>query len=394
MQGKKRINQSEEAALEMSNQNDYARASWTLDREETLIDLLVEYSTPHYRRHNHWTKEAWRSITEAVNRRFPNFRLNIPQVKHHEQFMRKRFNLIRRISSYPGLRWDNNSKMVRGQTSDWEKCISEIKGAHIWRDRVFPHYDKLKDIYKHQLDEDLKIDSTASGNPKESEANGDDISISSRRPSCSPPIQNDFCTPDPIQVKRPGNGEEIPSTSDVIFQGVGKKGEVLLLGDKQMSHGEEIHENEEFPSTSDVLFQGSGKKGKMAGNKRSSHGEEIHENEDYPSASDVIFQGAGKKTKLLGNSLENYLKGLLELRREEMELKKQRCEASQAVKSHGIEQFSIAKFVVAANGLGKFTDLEIIKVSKFFLDPSIRELFLSLTESQQELWVVEQLNSV
>ena len=78
--------------------------------ETVLVDQLVDHSTPKHSDQKGWTKEAWRVITEGFNTHFLGLRLSIVQIKQHEQTLKKRYNIILKMSTYSRMGWnpDNN----------------------------------------------------------------------------------------------------------------------------------------------------------------------------------------------------------------------------------------------------------------------------------------------
>lgn len=107
--------------------------------------MMKEYNlTARYRGQNGWTKEAWNNMAKRLNDKYPAANYTVGQLKDREQRLKKDHNTVKSILSKSGFGWDPEIKMATAIDEKWkELSVTQQK----WRNRPFPYYDDLYDIY-------------------------------------------------------------------------------------------------------------------------------------------------------------------------------------------------------------------------------------------------------
>ncbi|PVH38227.1 hypothetical protein PAHAL_5G203500 [Panicum hallii] len=86
-----------------------------------------------YCSHNGWTKEGWNCMATRLNNKYPVSKFSVTRIKNREQRLKKDHNIL-----------EPEIKMV---TTIGEKWNELSEGQQKWRNRMFPYYDDLYDIY-------------------------------------------------------------------------------------------------------------------------------------------------------------------------------------------------------------------------------------------------------
>lgn len=120
------------------------RAHWSDAQTKFLVSMMKEYHlSARYRGQNGWTKEAWNSMTMRLNNKFIS-KFTVSQLKDKEQRLKKDYNIVKSIVSNSGFGWDPEIKMATAIDEKWQELSEEQRK---WRNKPFPYYDDLYDIY-------------------------------------------------------------------------------------------------------------------------------------------------------------------------------------------------------------------------------------------------------
>lgn len=112
--------------------------------EADLVDVLVE-NVSHRKG---WDEVAWNGITCDMRQKHPMRMLSTNELKEYVKYLKSRYTLITWMINFPGMTWDDDKKMVCGQSTDWDQCVKVIRGAHRFKDRTFPLYKKLHQLFE------------------------------------------------------------------------------------------------------------------------------------------------------------------------------------------------------------------------------------------------------
>ena len=82
-------------------------------------------------------------MTKCVNDQFEtNF--IVSQLKDREQRLKKDYNAVKDVVSKSGFGWDNDLKMATTIDGLWDELPSNLRK---WKEKSFPFYDDLHEIY-------------------------------------------------------------------------------------------------------------------------------------------------------------------------------------------------------------------------------------------------------
>ncbi|KAK3136882.1 hypothetical protein QOZ80_5BG0444290 [Eleusine coracana subsp. coracana] len=121
------------------------RASWIGAHTRFLVSMMKEYNlTTRYHGQNGRTKEACNNMAKRLNDKYPTTNYTVGQLKDREQRLKKDHNIVKSITSKSGFGWDPEIKMPTTIDEKWKE-LSEAQQK--WRNKPFPYYDDLYDIY-------------------------------------------------------------------------------------------------------------------------------------------------------------------------------------------------------------------------------------------------------
>ncbi|CAN6207650.1 unnamed protein product [Urochloa humidicola] len=131
--------------------------------------MMKEYHlSARYRGQNGWTKEGWNSMVTRLNNKYPVSKFNVPQLKDREQRLKKDHNIVKSIVSKSGFGWNPEIKMATAIDEKWKE-LSEDQQK--WRNKPFPYYDDLYDIYDGKVAEGKRCRRTTDGPSEKSNVN-------------------------------------------------------------------------------------------------------------------------------------------------------------------------------------------------------------------------------
>ncbi|CAN6448108.1 unnamed protein product [Victoria cruziana] len=122
------------------------RAGWTTSRDQFFINLLLEQTSRGRRTEVGFTKDAWKSIFLAFNKRF-NLNYTISQLKSRYRRLKTQYRMIKALRNLNGFGWDDELKVVTASEDVWEQYISEHPDARNYKSKYFPFYDECAILF-------------------------------------------------------------------------------------------------------------------------------------------------------------------------------------------------------------------------------------------------------
>jgi len=83
-------------------------------------------------------------MAARLNNKYPVSNFTVSQLKDREQRLKKDHNIVKSIVSKSGFGWNPEIKVPTAIDEKWKE-LSEDQQK--WRNRPFPYYDDLYDIY-------------------------------------------------------------------------------------------------------------------------------------------------------------------------------------------------------------------------------------------------------
>ncbi|XP_010245132.1 PREDICTED: L10-interacting MYB domain-containing protein-like [Nelumbo nucifera] len=130
-------------------------ANWTLELENTYIDIMVDHVKKGDRNTTTFSKPAWRQIREEfyiqTGRKY-----DLKQFKNKFNLLRARYRVFKKLLTLPpGFSWDPVLKTASAPDDVWDDYIKDNPDAKRFRRAGCPEYDQLEIIFG---------DATTSGN--------------------------------------------------------------------------------------------------------------------------------------------------------------------------------------------------------------------------------------
>jgi hypothetical protein len=79
-----------------------------------------------------------------MNEKFTLTKFVVSQLKDREQMLKKYYNTVTLLLSKSGFGWDSNLKMATTIDEKWDELPENL---HRFKDKPFPYYDDLDEIY-------------------------------------------------------------------------------------------------------------------------------------------------------------------------------------------------------------------------------------------------------
>ena len=83
-------------------------------------------------------------MLQRMNRKFPDANFTVAQLKDREQRLKKDHNAVKTICGKSGFRWNNELQMTTCIGGVWDDLPKDLQK---WRNKCFPYYDELYDLY-------------------------------------------------------------------------------------------------------------------------------------------------------------------------------------------------------------------------------------------------------
>jgi hypothetical protein len=109
-----------------------------------FVSILKEFNSPRYRGPNGWVKEDWNDMAQRMNGKFVSTNFIVCQLKDREQRLKKDYNAVKLILSKSGFGWNTNLNMATTVLENWDELPQNLQR---WKDKSFPYYDDLVEIY-------------------------------------------------------------------------------------------------------------------------------------------------------------------------------------------------------------------------------------------------------
>ena len=100
-----------------------ARASWNMNYEKTLVDILHEHNNVRFKGQNGWIPEGWRSITQMFNEKCPLAHFSKAQIQEKEKELKSNYKIIKEARKQSGAGWNETLGMILAEPPIWERII-------------------------------------------------------------------------------------------------------------------------------------------------------------------------------------------------------------------------------------------------------------------------------
>ncbi|KAJ1255576.1 hypothetical protein BS78_K185100 [Paspalum vaginatum] len=152
----------------MTGEKTKSRANWSDERTKFLVFMMEYHLSARHRGQNGWTKEGWNSMATRLNNKYPVSKYTVGQLKDREQRLKKDHNTVKSIVSKSGFGWNPEINMVTAINEKWEELSDEQQK---WKNKSFPYYDDLYDIYDGKVAEGKRCRRTTDWQPEKQQLN-------------------------------------------------------------------------------------------------------------------------------------------------------------------------------------------------------------------------------
>ena len=100
-----------------------ARASWNMNYEKILVDILHEHNHVKYRGQNGWAPEGWRSMTQMFNEKCPLAKFTKAQIQEKEKELKANYKVLKEARKQSGVGWNEAMGMIIAKPPIWANII-------------------------------------------------------------------------------------------------------------------------------------------------------------------------------------------------------------------------------------------------------------------------------
>ncbi|KAK1278771.1 hypothetical protein QJS04_geneDACA007255 [Acorus gramineus] len=123
------------------------RANWTTQRDQFVIEMLIEHGIYAKNSNPGYVKEAWRSICLAFNQKY-NLRYTVSQIKTRHRLLKKQYKMVKLLREQSGFGWDDTMKVVTADEDLWELFIRENPDARNYKNKCFPLHELSTKLFE------------------------------------------------------------------------------------------------------------------------------------------------------------------------------------------------------------------------------------------------------
>ncbi|CAL2267609.1 unnamed protein product [Prunus armeniaca] len=149
-QGKRRRQDDSGGSSEIHETNRKgSRRVWTKEEEDALLGILEDLVAKGYRENGTFKSGTLTLIEKALCNLCPASELKAnPHVESKMKKLKKQYRLIYDMINRSGFGWNDLKKCLEVDSEEsWKSYVQDHKEADGWRDKYFPLYDRLVDIF-------------------------------------------------------------------------------------------------------------------------------------------------------------------------------------------------------------------------------------------------------
>jgi len=129
------------------------RASWNVELEKALVDLLHEHNTPQYKGQNGWSSDAWNKIVKRFQASHPYVSYTKGQIQDKEKELKRVYKMLKEARKQSGASWNDKRSMIEAEEALWDNLIISFPKIGKFRTKAFPLFDALGELYDGQTAE-------------------------------------------------------------------------------------------------------------------------------------------------------------------------------------------------------------------------------------------------
>uniref|UniRef100_A0ACD5UYI9 Uncharacterized protein n=1 Tax=Avena sativa TaxID=4498 RepID=A0ACD5UYI9_AVESA len=136
-----------------NNEENKPRASWNSLLEKSLVDLLHEHNTIHYRGQNGWSSEAWNKMVKEFHARNTYVSYTKSQVQEKEKELKREYKMIKEARKQSGVGWNDSRSMIEAEDALWDNLLISFPKMNKFKTKSFPLFEALGNLYDGQIAE-------------------------------------------------------------------------------------------------------------------------------------------------------------------------------------------------------------------------------------------------
>jgi hypothetical protein len=129
------------------------RASWNSLLEKSLVDLLHEHNTIHYRGQNGWSSEAWNKIVKEFHQKNTYVSYTKSQIQEKEKELKREYRMLKEARMQSGVGWNDTRSMIEAEDALWDNLVISFPKIKRFKTKSFPLFDALGELYDGQIAE-------------------------------------------------------------------------------------------------------------------------------------------------------------------------------------------------------------------------------------------------
>lgn len=312
------------------------RASWNPSLEKTLVELLHEHNTPHYRGQNGWSSEAWNKMVKEFHEKNTYVTFTKGQIQEKEKELKREYRMLKEARKQSGAGWNEQRSMIEAEEDLWNNLITSNQKLRKFKNKSFPLFEELGQLYDGHIAEGT-------------------YNFNSTQP------------PQHVVLTQVENVEEL-SRTEVSFANLEETIAYTLQEDEDISVHISENEDESVARNEHMM------------NKRTGTTTISREQKETK-----------RPKKQNGNIIAGYMERYIDMKEKQFETESARlaCEKEAAK----VEDYSIKRCISVLNTM-KVTINEKATAFDLFKDPDNREIFLSSSEDDSETALVWLRNHV
>ncbi|KAM0921161.1 hypothetical protein ACQ4PT_007055 [Festuca glaucescens] len=129
------------------------RASSNTLLEKSLVDLLHEHNTIHYRGQNGWSSESWNKIVKEFHQKNTYVSYTKSQIQEKEKELKREYRILREARMQSGVGWNDTRSMIEAEDALWNNLVISFPKINRFKTKSFPLFDALGELYDGQIAE-------------------------------------------------------------------------------------------------------------------------------------------------------------------------------------------------------------------------------------------------
>ncbi|KAM6551262.1 hypothetical protein CsatB_001070 [Cannabis sativa] len=128
-----------------------SRRTWSKFEEDALLNVLEEVLVKGGNRCDNGTVRpgTWKEIEKALNVLIPSSGIRAsPHIENKYRMLKKQYSIVFDMVNTSGFSWNDVKKCVQVDSDEaWLTYTQNIKDAKGWRNKPFPMYERLANIF-------------------------------------------------------------------------------------------------------------------------------------------------------------------------------------------------------------------------------------------------------